>query len=370
MRVKSVRLEYFRNYLSASASFHPGMNIICGDNAQGKTNLLEAIAYFSTAKSHRARYDRELLLFGVSSAFLTGEIESRGRDFTLEIALSDHARRVVTSNGVKVKRASELGEVLNTVLFCPEDLYLIRAGASSRRAFLDDTIAQMRPRYAEALDRYQKIWKNKSFILRNQEERPDLLATLDDFSLQMCQTGAVITHYRAHFIKRLNEIAPAIHREFSGGKEELHLTYEAEHTITDPLAPTKVLLEQLLEHMESHRQAELESRKCLTGPHRDEMVVEIDGRPARQYASQGQTRTAALSLKLAQRDIIYDDRGEYPVLLLDDVLSELDPRRQEFVLNHIQGGQVFLTCCEEERLAALADGKVFRVKDGTIREEA
>ena len=368
MRVNRLKLEYFRNYLSAEVSFHPGMNIITGDNAQGKTNLLEAIGYLATGKSHRARFDKELILFGIQHGFITGDIFSQGRDHRLEIALCDHARRQMTSNGVKLKRVSQLSEVLNTVLFCPEDLYLIRAGAAERRAFLDDTISQLRPRYADALEQYHKAWKAKSAILRDQEEQPNMLDVLDDFSLQMCKYGAVITHYRAHFIKRLNELAPAIHREFSGGREELNLVYEAESTITDPLAPTKVLLEQIMDHMEQYRDAEIASRKCLTGPHRDELMVEIDGRSARQFASQGQTRTAALSLKLAQRDLIFDERGEYPVLLLDDVLSELDPRRQEFVLNRIQGGQVFLTCCEEERLSELVEGKVFHVKDGKIFE--
>ena len=368
MRVNGLKLEYFRNYVCAEAAFHPGMNIITGDNAQGKTNLLEAIGYLATGKSHRARYDKELILFGIQHGFITGDIFSQGRNHRLEITLCDHARRQMTANGVKLKKTSQLSEVLNTVLFCPEDLYLIRAGAAERRAFLDDTISQLRPRYADALEQYHKAWKAKSAILRDQEEHPHLLDVLDDFSLQMCKYGAVITHYRAHFIKRLNELAPAIHREFSGGGEELSLRYEPESTVTDPLAPTKVLLEQIMEHMERYRDAELASRKCLTGPHRDELAVEINGRSARQFASQGQTRTAALSLKLAQRDLIFDERGEYPVLLLDDVLSELDPRRQEFVLNRIQGGQVFLTCCEEERLSELAEGKVFRVKDGRIFE--
>ncbi len=369
MNLQSVRLEYFRNYSFAEARFHPRMNIICGNNAQGKTNLLEAVALFSGARSHRARYDRELIYFGVGSAFLTAEATSRARDFTLELQLNEHGRRGISSNGVRLKKSAELSEVLNTVLFCPEDLYLIRAGASERRAFLDDTISQLRPRYAEALEQYQKAWRAKSMILRAQDERPDLLDTLDDFSLQMCRSGAVITHYRAHFIRRLAQLAPQIHREFAGGREQLALTYQPCSTVTDPLAPTKELLQRLLEHQESHREAELASRKCLTGPHLDELVVEIDGKPARQYASQGQTRTAALSLKLAQRDIMYDDRGEYPLLLLDDVLSELDPKRQEFVLNHIRGGQVFLTCCEEERLAALHEGSIFRIDNGTIRQE-
>jgi DNA replication and repair protein RecF len=369
MRVEELSLEAYRNYASAHAVFHPGMNIICGENAQGKTNLMEAIAYLSGAKSHRTRYDRELIAFGANLAFLNGKVFCRERSFGVDITLSAQGRRKITRNGVRLKSAAALGETLNTVLFCPEDLNLIRAGALERRRFLDDTISQLRPRYAEALERYQKAWKEKSFILNHQEERPDLLSALEDFSLQLCRYGAVITHYRAHLIRRLGETAPAIHREFSGDREQLTLFYEADSAITDPLAPTSVLLEQLLEHQQRHRQTELSARKCLVGPHRDELRVEIDGRSARQFASQGQTRTAALSLKLAQRDIIYADRGEYPVLLLDDVLSELDPRRQEFVLNHIQGGQVFLTCCEEERLACLQEGKVFVIQNGTIQEE-
>ena len=369
MKVNAITLEYYRSYLNAAARFDPGMNVICGDNAQGKTNLLEAIAYLSTAKSHRARYDKELIMFGIDHGFLTGEVSSRGREFTLEARLSRGARRQLYSNGVRLKSAGALGDVLNTVLFCPEDLYLIRAGAAERRAFLDDTISQLRPRYAEAAEGYKKSWKSKSAILKAQDERPDLLDSLDDFSLQMCRSGAQIIHYRAHFIRKLAQIAPEIHREFSGGKERLTLGYETVSAVTDPLAPTKEIFAQLCDHMEAHRAAELASRQCLSGPHRDDLTVCIDGQPARQFASQGQTRTAALSLKLAQRDFIYDDRGEYPVLLLDDVLSELDPRRQEFVLNHIRGGQVFLTCCEEERLAALNAGKVFRIQNGTIKEE-
>ena len=157
MRLNALSLEYFRNYLSARAEFHPGMNIICGDNAQGKTNLLEGISYLAGARSHRARYDRELIMFGIQHGFLTGELECRGRDFTVEVTLNAGQRRILKRNGVKLQSAAELGETLNTVLFCPEDLFLIRAGAVERRRFLDDTIAQLRPKYAEALERYRLL---------------------------------------------------------------------------------------------------------------------------------------------------------------------------------------------------------------------
>ena len=173
-------------------------------------------------------------------------------------------------------------------------------------------------------------------------------------------------HYRAHFVKRLMEHAPAIHADFSGKREELALSYETVSTITDPQAQPRVILEQLLDHQESHRQAELDSRQCLSGPHKDDVEVTLNGMSAKTYGSQGQTRTAALSLKLAQREIFCDETGEWPVLLLDDVLSELDTKRQSFVLNRIQGGQIFITCCEEDKLEGLEGGRAFHIHNGML----
>ena len=366
MILRSLTLDFFRNYLHFEGSFSPGVNVVWGENAQGKTNLLEAVAYLSTASSHRARYDRELIQFGVDHAFLQGEVEARERIFALEARLSREGRRQLFSNGVRLKSAAELSGVLNTVLFCPEDLYLIREGAAERRRFLNDCICQLRPRYAEALREYRKLYEHKTRILRDWEERPGLLDTLDEFSLRMAQTGALIVHYRAHFIKRLREAAPPIHADFSGGREQLDLRYETVSTVTDPLAPARTILEQLLAHQEAHRKAELEARQCLSGPHKDDLAVELDGRCAKQFASQGQTRTAALSLKLASREIFFRETGEWPVLLLDDVLSELDARRQEFVLRRITGGQVFISCCEEMDLDRLGDGKTFHIKGGAL----
>lgn len=366
MIVKGITLDFFRNYVHLEAKFHPHVNVIVGENAQGKTNLLEAVAYLSSVSSHRARYDREMIQLGVDSAFIKGEIYSRERNYTLEANLFRGARRQLYSNGVRLKTADELSGLLNTVLFCPEDLYLIKEGAAARRRFLDDCICQLRPRYAAALAEYKRLHEHKTRILKDSEEKPSLLDTLDDFSLRMAQCGAILIHYRAHFIKRLIEVAPVIHSDCSGGREKLTLRYETVSTVTDPLAQPKDLLPQLLAHQEAHRAAEIAVRQCLSGPHKDDIAVEIDGNPAKTFASQGQTRTAALALKLAARDIFYQDTGEWPVLLLDDVLSELDARRQEFVLNRISSGQVFITCCEEEKLANLKEGKAFHIKDGTL----
>ncbi len=365
MILKRLELDFFRNYLHAEADFSPEVNVIWGENAQGKTNLLEAAAYLSGAGSHRARYDRELIQFGVDHAFLKGQVYSRERNFELEVKLHRGARKDLYSNGVKLKRAAELGEVFNTILFCPEDLSLIRAGAAERRGFLDDAICQLRPKYAAAVAEYRKLYEEKTRILRDWEDKPSLLDTLDDFNLRMAQVGAVIIHYRAYFVKRLAALTPPIQADFSGGREALSLRYETVSTVTDPEAQPKAILEQLLAHQQAHRQAELDARQCLSGPHKDDLTVDINGRPARQYASQGQTRTAALSLKLACRELFREDTGEWPVLLLDDVLSELDAKRQSFVLERINGGQVLITCCEEDA-AVPADGKRFQVKEGRL----
>lgn len=366
MTVNEIALDFFRNYVHGEARFHPGVNVIAGENAQGKTNLLEAVAYLSCAASHRARYDRELIMHGADHAFVKGRVASRGREMVLEADLHRGSRRQLRSNGVKLKTAGELSGILNTVLFCPEDLYLIREGAEARRRFLDGCICQLRPRYAQALGEYRRLHQHKTRILKDAEQYPGLLDALDDFSLRMAQCGAVLIHYRAHFVKRLAEAAPPIHADCSGGRERLGLRYETVSTVTDPEAGPKAILPQLLAHQESRRAAEIAARSCLSGPHKDELAVEINGESAKAYASQGQTRTAALALKLAARDIFRQETGEWPVLLLDDVLSELDARRQEFVLNRIDSGQVFITCCEEEKLARLKEGRAFQVKEGGL----
>ena len=366
MIVRRIDLEQFRNYCRFEGEFSPKVNVIWGENAQGKTNLLEAVAYLSTASSHRARYDRELIRMGEDHALVRAEVFSRDRDFILEARLGRGVRRQLYANGVRLKTAGELAGVLNTVLFCPEDLYLIREGAAVRRRFLDTCICQLRPRYAQALAEYRRLYEHKTRILRDWEDHPSLLDTLEEFNLRMAQTGALVIHYRAHFIKRLREVTPPIHRDFSGGREALGLEYQTVSTVTDPLAPAREILEGLLEHQKTHRKAELEARQCLSGPHKDDLTVTLDGMSAKTFASQGQTRTAALSLKLSSREIFFQDTGEWPVLLLDDVLSELDEKRQEFVLNRINGGQVFITCCQEMGLDRLGEGRTFHIQGGAL----
>ena len=365
MKLRRIALDGFRNYTDFTADFSPGVNVIWGENAQGKTNLLEAIGFLSGARSHRARGDKELISFHRDRGTITAEVTSRGRDFLLEVQLFRGARRRRFVYHVKCKTAAELGGIVQTVLFCPEDLALIKAGAAERRSFLDHAICQLRPRYAEALAQYSKLLDHKTRILRDWEKHPSLLDVLEDFNEAMARAGALVIHYRAHFVRKLAEKAAQIQTEFSGGRETLALHYATVSTVRAPLGPTVELYEDLRRHQDSHAKAERDARSCLSGPHKDDLMAQINGQPARQYASQGQTRTAALSLKLAERELFRDDTGQWPILLLDDVLSELDARRQDFVLRRITGGQVILTGCEAPD-GSFPEGRTLHIMQGKL----
>jgi DNA replication and repair protein RecF len=366
MRLDALTLHQFRSYEQVELAFDEKSNVIYGENAQGKTNLLEAAVYLSCGKSPRARSDSELIRFDTPAAALEGTITARERTFHTKIDLTRGRKRKISVNGVPLKRAAELSDVLHTVFFCPDDLYLIRAGAAERRRFLDTALCQLRPRYAAALARYNRAYEHKTRILRDSEDKPSLLETLPEFNEELCVTGAMLIHYRAQYCEKLREYAQVAHQECSGGREELGMTYETVSNIHDPAMPIEELAQALRDHMTAHQSAERASRLCLSGPHKDDLVLSINGRSAKSFSSQGQTRTAALSLKLAEREIHKNAVGEYPVLLLDDVLSELDERRQEYVLNRIAGGQIFITCCENDRLSAMLQGKVFHIRGGKV----
>ena len=366
MQIDRLLLEGFRNYDSQQLTFDGSCNVIYGENAQGKTNLLEAIVYLSCGRSPRTHADRELIGFDRDRARLVGQIRSREREFETEILLNRGRRRRMTVNGVAARNGGDLSQVLHTVFFSPEDLFLIREGAAARRRFMDMSLCQLRPRYAEALAEYGRLYEHKTRILRDSDEYPQLLDTLPDFDRRLCQVGAVLISYRARYVQALAVHAQRAHWECSGEREELTLSYQTVKTVEDPLGPAADIAAALAEHQAQHHQAELASRLCLSGPHKDDIAVTVNGLEARHFCSQGQVRTAALSLKLADREIHKTAIGEYPVMLLDDVLSELDPRRQEYVLNRIAGGQVFITCCENDRLDALLSGRVYHVREGKV----
>lgn len=364
MQLKRIALTGFRNYEFETVEFKSGVNIISGKNAQGKTNLLESVCMLSTGKSFRTRYDRELVNLDYSSASILADVDSHGRSQTISIELKPGTTKKILVNGVK-KTSSELIGTVNTVLFCPDDLGLIKDGAAIRRKLLDNAISQIKPQYAAILSDFNRLYENKTRILKDWHDKPSLLEPLDEFSDGLCRCSAKLIRYRAAYSLRLAEEAKKIHADFSTG-ENLGIEYKTVSTVSDPLSTEKNIYYEVLSHWEKHRQAELESCQCLTGAHKDELEMTINGNAARAFASQGQTRTAALSIKLAEREILLEETGEYPILLLDDVLSELDASRQEFVLNRIGGGQTLITCCEDEGIASRTGGKVIFIENGRI----
>ena len=365
MNLTELNLRSFRNYDQVHLEFEPGVNLIVGDNAQGKTNLLEAISYLGSGKSFRAFKTSEMIRFGADFGEIEGKVFSQERSQTLRWVLFNGSRpRQIWRNGAKKKTAGEIAGVLPTVLFCPEDLMVLKTGASQRRKFGDMALCGLRPNYDAALTEYNRILDQKSRILKDHFENPSVLAILPEYNTRLCQVGALLISYRARFYDSLGKSAAKFHSQFSGGVENFELVYKTVSTVTDPFAPVSQLTQQLLDHLEKHYRAELETAQCLTGPHKDDFSVALSGIDLKAYGSQGQTRTAAISLKLAQRELMGREWGEEPVLLLDDVLSELDPGRQDFVLNQIVSGQVFITCCEPGRFTKL--GKTIEIKKGTV----
>ncbi len=366
MIVKRIALNGFRNYDFETVDFIDGTNVISGRNAQGKTNLLEAVYMLSCGRSFRTRFDRELVGFDFSSAEILADVFSHDREQTINIKLQPGQAKKISVNSVK-KSTGELSQVVNAVLFCPDDLNMIKEGAAVRRRLMDNAISQIRPRYAQYLSEFNRLYEHKTRILKDWRDKPSLLDTLDEFSEGMCRASAQLIRYRASFVQRLKEAAAPIHREFSGNGEELGMEYKTVSSVKDPFTSVKEIYYDICEHQERHRQAELDSAQCLTGAHKDDLEIYINGRSARSFASQGQTRTAALSVKLAEREIFLAETGEYPILLLDDVLSELDEKRQEFVLNRIGGGQTLISCCEDEGISRRTGGKVLFVEKGRIK---
>jgi DNA replication and repair protein RecF len=255
---------------------------------------------------------------------------------------------------------------MSTVLFCPEDLMVLKSGSSARRRLGDQALCQLRPNYDAALAEYKRILEQKSRILKDHFENPAMLEILPEYNTRLCQVGALLISYRARFFEALGKAAGVYHNQFSGGAEDFSLEYKTVSTVKDPFAGVNQLTQDLIDHLERHYRAELETAQCLTGPHKDDFSVSLSGIDLKAYGSQGQTRTAAISLKLAQRELMGREWGEEPVLLLDDVLSELDPGRQDFVLNQIVSGQVFITCCEPGRFTKL--GKTIEISKGNIKK--
>ena len=366
MYIKSLKLQNFRNYADESFAFDPAVNLICGENGQCKTNLLEAAAACSTMRLFRTAQKKR----GCGSERI---MRSSLRIFSRRSAIFrlncdfPAPKRWKSTKTVCGRNASRTHRgLLKTVLFCPEDLMLVRAGAAARRRFLDTALCQMRPNYARYLEEYNRLHEHKTRILRDSEEKPSLLSMWEDFSLRMAHIGAQIIRYRAYYCRKLLKAAAAVYADIAP-HEVLSGVYKTVSSVTDPFADARTIEKQLIDHVFSHKTAEIAAKSCLSGPHKDDLELLLDGRSAASFGSQGQVRTCTLSLKLAERELFFDEDGEYPVLLLDDVLSELDRRRQDFVLNRISAGQVMITCCEDGISEKLRAGAVSISKTAKIR---
>jgi DNA replication and repair protein RecF len=342
--IKKLELVNFKNYEETEIEFSPLINIIWGDNGQGKTNLLEAIHVLAFTKSMRVNSETDLIKIDKDFAVVKGD--------TLEIRFSRTERRVMFNDGVKCLTAKEWLGLLPIVFFGPQELNIVRGEPGFRRRFFDMAICQYKTGYTHALSVYKRAREQKSRILREYSDKPSLLDMLPEFNEKMIQSGEIIIGERNIFVKKLADYANVYHSNISSSNEKLDIEYQTK--------------ENLRAEIEKAKDKEIKSGVCLVGPHRDEIVIYINGLNSKSYASQGQIRTAALSLKLSERDILDEKLNLTPIMLLDDVLSELDGKRQDYILNHQEKGQILITDCEESRLKSLYIGKIIHVKDGNI----
>ncbi|MDO5541515.1 MAG: DNA replication/repair protein RecF [Eubacteriales bacterium] len=333
MIVESIKLENFRNYKSLKLKFDKGTNIFYGDNAQGKTNILESVYLCGTTKSHKGSKDREVIQFDEQESHIRMNLERNGSPVKIDMHLKRNKPKGIAINGVPIHKASELFGIANFVFFSPEDLNIIKNGPAERRRFIDMELCQLNKVYLYNLSNYNKVVVQRNKLLKEITFRPDLIDTLDVWDIQMVQYGKKIIEERRNFIKRLNSIIYDIHGHLSGKKENLEINYEE-----------SVSLEDFERELRINRDRDLKTKMSLTGPHRDDICFKIKGADIRKFGSQGQQRTAALSLKLSEIELVKQEIGDTPILLLDDVLSELDSNRQRYLLDSIHDIQTLITC--------------------------
>ncbi len=360
MRAKRLELKNFRNYTEQALEFGDGVNILWGDNAQGKTNVLEAVYLFSMGKASRAKRDVELIYHGQDSAELALEFADSERDFRAEISLFKNRRKTISVNDVPIRRNSELMGRFRMVYFGPEYLGLVKEGPKQRRKNTDILISQLRPRYFSALSDLKKLVESKNALLKMDKPNTAMLEILND---KMSALSAEIIALRTDYIKKIGDIASGIQREISGGKEELEIKYLSCIGASDGLGIPE-LKNMVAERLEEAFKRELDSRESIIGPHREDVSYLIGGREAKAFASQGQQKTIVLVQKLAEVELMHEETGELPVLLLDDIMSELDRKRQGFILNHIKDMQMLITCTDVEGFDLGGGTRLFHIEDG------
>lgn len=352
MKILSLSLKNFRNLNEIEISPCGETNVICGENAQGKTNIIEGIWLFTGAKSFRTNKDSDFLRFGSQKAVINLKFLSEGVENEAEITITDKRRVVLNQN--KLSSPSLMAGKFNAVIFSPTDLKLVSDGPAVRRRFLDTAIGQIFPNYINLLKDYTRAVAQRNKVIKDFKYDSTLSIMLDVFEGEIANLGEKITNYRKKYIEMLNEFLPIIHNGISAGKETLETKYLYSFS------------GDFLSELKNKRLEDMYTGVTSIGPHRDDIDFKINGISARKFGSQGQKRSVALAVKLAEAEVINKNVGEWPVILLDDVMSELDVTRQNYILNHIKGMQSFITCCDDQNVKGLQMGKKFVINNGCV----
>ena len=363
MYFKKIELKNFRNYEEEEIEFNDKVNIITGKNAQGKTNLLESLYIMSLGKSFRTNKDIEMIGFEKDYCRAKSLSVKEGRELEIEINIGREGK-TVKINGSKTEKNIELLENVFTVVFSPEDLKIVKDEPEKRRRFIDRELCQLKPVYYKNLGRYKKILQQRNSLLKQQEIKEDVIDVWDE---SLAEYGAKIIQERSRFIGKLNEISKEISRRITNGKETLEISYDANIEKKESLEEQKYYLKK---ELSKNLKADIFRRSTSAGPHKDDLRICAEGMDIRRFGSQGQQRTAALSLKLAEIKMIREETGVSPILLLDDVLSELDEERQRFLIRSMEEIQLFITTAElnEEVKKQLSAGETFFVENGTVKK--
>lgn len=363
MKVKSLKLKNFRNYDLLNLDFDDSTNIFYGNNAQGKTNILEAVYLSGTTKSHRGTKDRDLIKFGEEESHLELIVDKKGMEHRIDMHLKKNSPKGIAINKVPIRRASELFGIINIVFFSPEDLNIIKNGPSERRRFMDLELSQLDKIYLNHLSNYNRIVNQRNHLLKEIKDikkDKNLMETLDIWEIQLVQYGNEIIKRRKKFIEEINKIISSIHNKLTGGKEEIKLIYEPSNGILS--------LEQALN---KNKEKDFKIKSTSVGPHRDDISFITGTLDIRRFGSQGQQRTAALSLKLSEIELVKQAISDTPILLLDDVLSELDKYRQNYLLDSIHDIQTLITCTGVDEFVnhRFSVNKIFHVQNGQVAKE-
>lgn len=357
MRIREVSLQGFRNLEELHLIPSAGINVICGENAQGKTNFLEALYFCAMGKSMRGKSDQQLIGFEVQESHIRTFVESGKRQERIDVHLKRHEKKGIAVNGIPVKKLEELFGTMYAVIFSPEDLSLIKDGPAERRRFLDMELCQLNKVYSYDLQQYYHILKQRNNLLKQMQKKPEMGEMLPIWNGQLAQYGERVIDARKRFLVQLDKIASGKLSALTGGRDSLQLVYK-------PSCETGLLLQKL----ERNRERDVFFGATQSGPHKDDIFFAVNGKEVKTYGSQGQQRTAALAARLAEIDLILEETGEEPILLLDDVFSELDENRQRFLLESIEGLQAFITCTgiEDSVKKYISADNLFHVENGKI----